>query len=51
MIKFMKFSASTLGAPVIIHGSYYGLDLAPLAQSLERYVTDPAARAELAGHA
>jgi hypothetical protein len=51
MIKFMKMSASTLGAPAIIHGSYYDLDLAPLAKSLERYVRHPAARAELARHA
>jgi hypothetical protein len=47
VMKHLEKSAARFGAPVVVYASIYRLDLPPLVRALERYVRDPAARAEL----
>jgi hypothetical protein len=45
-VKHLAANTRWVGAPVLLLASQYGMDL--LMQAVERYVSDPAARAELA---
>jgi len=47
VMKHLEKNAARFGAPVVIYASIYRLDLPPVVRALERYVRDPAARAEL----
>src|ERR1700730_12421571 len=47
-VKHLAANTRWVGAPVLLLTSQYGMDLPLLMQAVERYVSDPAARAELA---
>jgi hypothetical protein len=47
VMKLLAMNTGLIGAPVMLMTSRYGLDLPLLACAMERYVTDPSARAEL----
>src|ERR1700730_3283064 len=46
--KHLSANTRLVGAPFLLLTSQYGMDLPLLMQAVERYVSDPAARAELA---
>jgi hypothetical protein len=45
--RHLASNVGWFGAPVMLLTSQYRLDLPLLVQALERYITDPTARAEL----